>query len=75
MAARLMDYTRCAAVAAAVAAGLVVRVKSLFPWRAPPCICRGRRIYIYIISLYCIYLPFLSDLFVENGGLTVPRDG
>ena len=43
MAARLMDYTRCAAVAAAAVAGLVVRVKSLIPWRAPPCICRGRR--------------------------------
>ena len=39
----LMDYTRCAPVAAAAAARLVVRVKSLFPWRAPPCVCRVRR--------------------------------
>ena len=42
--------------AAAAPAAVVVRnkrVKSIIPWRAPPCVCRGRRIY----SSLCAFLP------------------
>ena len=35
------------ATAAALAAG-AAKLACLIPWRAPPCVCRGRRIYIYI---------------------------
>ena len=37
------------AVAVAVASFQMVGGKCLIPWRAPPCVGRGRRIYIYII--------------------------
>ena len=36
------------AVAVAVASFQMVGGKCLIPWRAPPCVGRGRRIYIYI---------------------------
>ena len=34
------------ATAATLAAG-AAKLACLIPWRAPPCVCRGRRIYIY----------------------------
>jgi len=37
--------TAAAAAAAAGAAAAATRVKSIIPWRAPPCVCRGRRIW------------------------------
>ena len=37
--------TTAAAAAGAAAAAAATRVKSIIPWRAPPCVCRGRRIW------------------------------
>ena len=46
----LMDYTRCAAVAAA-AAGLVVRVNFFLPWRVPPLRLPGVGGYSYYVTM------------------------
>jgi hypothetical protein len=40
-----------AATAAALAAG-AAKLACLIPWRAPPCVCRGRRIYPFIDAYF-----------------------
>ena len=52
-----------AAVAAAVASFQMVGGKCLIPWRAPPCVGRGRRIYILLLFYYIIFCLFYFTLY------------
>ena len=56
------------AVAVAVASFQMVGGKCLIPWRAPPCVGRGRRIISYYIILYyfILYSTFDSQSFLRN---------
>ena len=46
--------------------------KCLIPWRAPPCVCRGRRIYIYI---HDIFGPIIIQLVLRRTGAWLRRTG
>ena len=50
------------------AANAAKAAKCLIPWRAPPCVCRGRRIYIYV-SLFvypCLFTQNHSWIFSSH---------
>ena len=60
------------AVAVAVASFQMVGGKCLIPWRAPPCVGRGRRIYIcMILYTYIHILNEFQPICINNCWITL----